>query len=66
MTISELITELERVCYESERGHETPVVGWLMPRECQPLLSVLSLNCVTLGQRQAQGGACVVISLKDE
>jgi hypothetical protein len=66
MTISELITELERACYESERGRETPVVGWLMPQQCQPLLSVLSLHSVTLGQRQSQGGTCVVISLKDE
>jgi len=66
MTISQLITELERASYESERGPETPVVGWLMPKQCQPLLSVLSLHNVTLGQREAQGGTCVVISLKDE
>jgi hypothetical protein len=66
MTISELITELERACYESDRSHNTPVVGWLTPKQCQPLLSVLSLHSVTLGQREAQGGTCVVISLRDE
>jgi hypothetical protein len=66
MTITQLITALEQASYESERGPETPVVGWFMPRECQPLLSVLSLHNVTLGQREAQGGTCVVISLKDE
>jgi hypothetical protein len=66
MTIAQLITALEQASYESERGQKTPVVGWFMPRECQPLLSVLSLHNVTLGQREAQGGTCVVISLKDE
>jgi hypothetical protein len=66
MTITQLITALEQASYESERGPDTPVVGWFMPRECQPLLSVLSLHNVTLGQREVQGGTCCVISLKDE
>jgi hypothetical protein len=66
MTIAQLITALEQASYESERGPETPVVGWFMPRECQPLLSVLRLHSVTLGHREAQGGTCCVISLKDE